>query len=403
MADPKEDEIKDLLEELDLYEFILKDQKTTTPDDVEAIGETRDTIKKLQARVAGLLGNVAPNSPPLNSDPAPQPSTPDFSRVTSATSPRPEKQLPVPNPYWPSSAPSPFGFQPSAHAGPSLPPISSFNSGEGSRKRPREGSLGSLGSHQPSKKAIVDSSRSRIQEIETKLIQQLERNRRQYANMRSTEGVRDTARLEGISEEQVLHEINEEELENEKMIRSMIQTEKDEEYARMIQAQDEEEVQPLPHPSFAIPDRTLPRPPSLPVPTYQPYGNDYRSNYQEILDSDDDIQEITPESFNSVQGYPPRPPSYLPTQAHSYQAPYMSPHKGMPSMPGMYPALAAQYPYIPQGYSPASSAMQLGMAGPLSHLSPRRLPWMQGQHPETKAFDLIREQQDLEEDAIDFE
>jgi hypothetical protein len=28
---------------------------------------------------------------------------------------------------------------------------------------------------------------------------------------------------------------------------------------------------------------------------------------------------------------------------------------------------------------------------------------MQNQHLETKAFDLIREQQDLEEDAIDFE
>lgn len=76
-------------------------------------------------------------------------------------------------------------------------------------------------------------------------------------------------------------------------------------------------------------------------------------------------------------------------------------------MPGMYPNLGARYPYMPQGYlpagySPASSAMQLGM-GSLSHMSPRRLPWMQGQHLETKAFDLIREQQDLEEDAVDFE
>ncbi|KAJ5998393.1 hypothetical protein N7451_006203 [Penicillium sp. IBT 35674x] len=400
MADPKEDEIKDLLEELDLYEFILTDQQTSTPDDVEAIGETRDTIKKLQGRLAGLLGNVAPSSPPPHSHPAPQPTSPELSRVTSTTPPRPENHLPVSNPHWPSSAPSPFGFQPSAHAGPSLPPISSFSPGEGSRKRPREGSFGSLGSQQPSKKAIMDKSRNRIQEIDAKLRVQLERNRRQYANMRSIEEVRETARIEGVSEEQVLHEINEEERENEMTIRSMIQMEKDEEYARMIQAQDDEEVQPLPHPSFAIPDRTLPRLPSFPAPKHQAYGNNYRSPQLEILDSDDDLQEITPESFNSVQGYPPRPPSYLPAPGHAYQAPYLSPHKGMP---GMYPDLAARYPYMPQGYSPASSAMPLGMGNPLSHMSPRRLPWMQGQHLETKAFDLIREQQDLEEDAIDFE
>ncbi|KAJ6114365.1 hypothetical protein N7486_000143, partial [Penicillium sp. IBT 16267x] len=399
MAGSKENEIKDLLDDLDLHEFILTDQEANTPDDVEAIAETRGIIKKMQATLANLLGTVAPSSPPRGSHPAPQPATPELSRVASHTPPRPEQPLPFPSQHWPSSAPSPFGFQPSAHPGPSLPPISLLNPGEGSRKRQREGSLGSLGSHQPSKKATVDNPRNRIQEIEAKLLKQLEANRRHYANLRTTEEVRNTARLEGISEEQVLHEVIEEELENEKIIRSVIQTEKDEEYARMIQAQDDEEVQPLPHPSFAIPDRTLPRPPSLPVPTYQAHGNHYRSPHPEIIDSDDDLEEITSESFKSAPGYPPRPPSYLPAPAHSYQTPYLSPHK---AMPGILPAMAAQYPYMPQGYSPASSAMRMGM-DPLSHISPRRLPWMQSQHPEMKAFDLIREQQDLEDDAIDFE
>ncbi|KAJ5639083.1 uncharacterized protein N7484_006945 [Penicillium longicatenatum] len=399
MADPKEDEIKDILEDVDLHQFILNDQLENTPDDVEAIAETRDTLKKLQATLSGLLGEVAPSSPPPGGHSATQPATPEFSQVTSHTPPRSEKPLSVPSSYWPSSAPSPFGFQPSAHPGPSLPPISSFNSGEGSRKRPREGSLGSLGSQQPSKKAIVDNSRNRIQAIEAKLIRDLEANRQRYANMRTTEEIRNAARHEGISEEQFLHESIEEELENEKIIRSISQTEKDEEYARMIQAQDDEEVQPLSHPSFAIPDRTLPRPPSLPLPPYRTYGNDYRSPHTEIVDSDEDIQEITPEYFNSVQGYPPRPPSHLPAQAHPYQIPYLSPHKGFPGMP---PAMPGRYPQMPHGYLPASAAMQMGM-GPLSHMSPRRLPWMQNPHLETKAFDLIREQQDLEEDAIDFE
>ncbi|KAJ5769552.1 hypothetical protein N7520_004111 [Penicillium odoratum] len=425
MADSSAKEIDDIVEEVELYQFILDDQKATTPDDHVAISETLETINKLQARLASLLGTVAPTSPPHSSPPEPQ--IEDLSRATPQTPTRAKQLLPVPGQYWPSSAPSPFSFQSNSHAGPSLPPISSLNSGESSRKRPREGSIGSLGPSQSSKRAIVSKSQNRMQEIEAKLLEELETSRREFAKKREREEVRKAARWEGISEEQVLHELNEEECENEKLIRDMNQIEKDGEFARMLQAggddYEEDQPHPQPHPSYNIPDRTLPHPTSLLSPSLK-YENEYRSPRPEILDSDDDLQEITPESFLSARGHTlQQPSSYLPRQSSAYPTSFTSPQAkpvmpGMPSMGGMHPAIAARYAmpngkYLPYGYSPASamstgqSPMYMGQPpmymGLPSLSSPRRLPWISSQHPEMSAFDLVREQQDMEEDTIDFE
>ncbi|KAJ5930188.1 hypothetical protein N7466_005681 [Penicillium verhagenii] len=407
-------EIQDIVDEVEFQNFILDDQKQNTPDDHVAISETRQRIQEMQAQLNKLLGNIAPSSPPHDHHSNPQhehtqPTPEPPSQMTSQTTPtRPEQPFSTSSQYWPSSAPSPFGFQQNGYIAPSLPPISSFSPGGGSRKRPREGSIGSLGSQQPSKKALVSNSQSRLHAIDMKMDQEMEKLHNKYRALKTREKVRETARFEGVSEEQVLQELEEEEFEAEKSLRSMNQMEKDEEFARLIQAQDNEfeEVQPhlQPYPRFNIPDRTLPRPSSLPVSKFKQPGNNYRSPRPECGDSDDDLEEITPDSFRSTQPpgmYPlPLPSSYLPPQINPYgTTPYMQAYKGMsPTSAARFRPPGTGYP-LP-GWPSASSAMGMG---PSPLMPPRRLPWMQSQHPEMKAFDLVREQQDMEEDAIDFE
>ncbi|KAJ5273003.1 hypothetical protein N7478_008128 [Penicillium angulare] len=437
-----EQTVKILCDDVDFYNFILEDQQTSAPDDHDAISETRDHIKRLQAEIGKLLGNVALNSPQPSAPATPQ-RLPQQPTATPPVLTREPQSMPshtpnrigdpssTPGTYWPSSAPSPFLNHPNApiqpyyapHGHPMLPhpsgqayypgPSSSKNrlpafSANGSRKRTREDSNNLQNPRQPSKKATINSSQRRVEELEVKLDMQLEENRRTYAIMRDPEEVKKSARLEGLSEEQVLLDIAEEEAENAKCIRTFIQAEKDEEYARIIQAQDDEytESYPSTHPSFNIPDRThYPHP----VVKQEPYLNpktDYRNPNPIYLDSDDDIEEITPDTFFSGgRGSLPWPSQSIPNKGGLYPSQPLLPMPG--SFPGMPPSMGMTNPHM--GWNP----MKLGPPAPSSLPYPsqllgstpsRRLPWMPGQqHPEMKAFDLVREQQDMEEDTIDFE
>lgn len=404
MATDNENKINDLLEDLELQKFIHDDLVETRSHDIEAITEALDMIRKLETEVAQLLGQEAPVAPTPYA-PAPAPAagaTPGSSRQPTPSIPQPHRPSNIPKSsfhppaqglrtdplstaYWPSSAPSPFAAlsQRQPEFSLSVPP-------DGSRKRPRQDSGGSQAQPQSSKRAVLDRSRSRMAEIDAELETQLVENKDMYDDLQDPESVRITALAEGISEDQVRENIEKEREETERLIREEFQMERDEELARMLQAQEEPSederdftpqqpfnrlpaldprqmcsLQPPfnsrtvfdPRPTFRLPDRTYYSPPppgTFSLPPFDFSHSPPRPFSFNPAANDDDLQEITPDYFHSRVGAPPRfgpPPRFE-----------------------------------------------------LPRMIPRTLPWMSDlRDPNTmgKAMDLVREQVDLDVDEDD--
>lgn len=312
---------------------------------------------------------------------------------------------PTSAPYWPSSAPSPFVAEPSQRHEPSIPLPSVALVSEGSRKRARHDSTSLPTQPQPTKRAAMSQSMSRMAKIEEQLQEQLEENRRLYAEMKDPESIRLTASLEGVTEAQAMEDMAKEQEESERAIRTSYQMTKDEEFARMLQAQDEpsEEERDLNPPSRSnLPERTVLDPPALPpylplsrtptsgpsfAPSHDPlFADQFYPNRFPPLPAfpsvgDDDIQEISADRFHSR------------STAYSFGAQPVLPK--LPNSPwqGDLPML----PGMPPGSFPGA------YLDPSSNIPPRALPWMRDTKFDVKALDLVREQQDLDDDEIDFE
>lgn len=256
-----------ILEELDLHKFLYDDLVQTRPYDTIGITESLETIKNLEGKLAELLGDAPPTAPQASaSSVAPEqnsvaissqgvanethstasspqdvtPSWQDGSRPALSQRPlesSPRADLfrdPAPAPHWPSSAPSPFVVssrnQPQHNL--PIPP-------EGSRKRPRQDSRGTLAQPQSSKRTAVSKSKSRMQDIEARMNSQLAIYREIYEDMRRPENIRQTALDENITEDQARNQVDQDEQEMEQLIKSEFQLERDGELARMLQAQEE--------------------------------------------------------------------------------------------------------------------------------------------------------------------
>jgi len=438
-----EDEVKDLLEDLDLQTLIHEDLRENRPDDTFAIAEAAERITDLETQIARLLGQeappaVAPRTAPVSR--ADTPATP-AAAVTTDVSPRrhdPSYNLaasplrstsrdriaePLSTSHWPSSALSPFiapSNQPRLH----LPnPVNTTG------KRPRQDSLDSLTPAQTSKRAVLANSRSRMAEIDESLEAQLAQNRQLYEDLLGDVNVQFTANTENISEEQAREKIRKDREESEREIRQQFQLERDGELARLLQAQqfessdDERDFDrhPTPNPlrhftpsSTLSPGRTLPRPlynlpdrthsngsanvfPNLPRLMnhnnrngFDYNGFDFSSNPPQPMPwgvpdiptngFDDDLQEITPDSFHSRVG---GPPPFGPPAMHG-----RTPPRGPLAMPGRI------LPWMPE---PDPRLREIYMRDPYM-----RDPYMRDPNGLEKAMDLVRDQMELDVDDEDF-
>ncbi|KAJ5733585.1 hypothetical protein N7493_002371 [Penicillium malachiteum] len=415
-----------LLEDLDIHNMILDSHG---PEDYEAIAETKKTILNLQTLINMSLRSKgdSPRNEPVSAPPQESP------QVANRMPGLPSSDTA----FWSSSAPSPFAVlhqqsqnQQSRHIDhPSSQWIESPGStgkaqtswsqapfqtpGQSSRKRGREDSINSLNTPQLSKRTAVDASK----DIAARLERGLNDIRKQFAALRQPDQVKRNAAREGISESEYLEEIAADEKENERSLRYSLQAEKDADFARTLQAGDE--VQYAPQPTFDLPERPQPSTST----SMQPYRS-YRSPVPEYTgDSEDDIEEITPESFlSSAHTLPapsPRAPAPLPLSQRPYPFAYHSASQSTPhwhsaainpstGLPGLLrdSSLSPQKPgMMPQGFGRPLPAHL-----PLMNMSPgRHLPWMQmpsplpSSSPDIRAFDLVREQNDMEADNIDFQ
>lgn len=424
MAFNKENEIKDLLEDLDLYKFIYDDLVNNQPDDCVAIAEALDKVKSLESKVGELLGQAAPTdgqttSSTLSPEPPAAPrqgATPASSQTTSSstqqsrdtlapsrgegpsvdpparTTARPLREDPHTDPasipYWPSHAPSPFAA-PSTGGSRYPQPMPS----EQSRKRPRQDSWGALTQPQSSKRTVLSKSMSRMQEIDAEMEQQLAQNREMYHEMKDPDSVRISALAEGITEDQVRRNIDKERDEMEHLIRDQFQLERDGELARMLQAQEESSgEEPVsdsrpsfsPHPSFS------PRPVLEPQPTFS-------------------LPDRTQFSPPSASQFNPPYAQYIPGPLLPRFTQPLEPVKlsSRPMYP-IYPAVGDDdIREIPPSYfnSRLGGPPQFGPPPIPPPMPSRPLPWLQdslGGESLEKATELVREQMELDMDEDDF-
>ncbi|KAJ5679845.1 hypothetical protein N7462_008089 [Penicillium macrosclerotiorum] len=385
MDSSTEDQIKSLLDEVETQKWILEDLMQSRPEDTHSAEETKLQIEQLESEVNRLLGAgpsvTSPNAPPqvsspsfrLNGDPDALPVVPPSLQPTPHGGAQANSMITAP--YWPSSAPSPFEFSLNRHF---------ENSSEASRKRQRQDSNSSSTLLQSSKRSALAKSKARLDEIDEELERQLAEYRQVCDEMRDPENLQAIASTKGITIAQALEELDKEEKEEEEAIRISIQMDRDEELARMLEAEENasDSDDPFsPARVFDIPDRTLTgsspydtMPRRYPVPTqfdYPTMPGAYHGSMKLAhhgreshlsLDSDDDIQEISRDHFQSR--FP----------GHS--------HSGPDSF-----GRGFGRPFIPPS------------------LTGRTLPWMQNL-PETKAMDLIRENElglDDDEDIVRYE
>lgn len=419
MSQSKEDQVKGLLEDIDVQKFIYDDLVTTRPGDSESIAETLQQIKTMEDQVARLLGQTPANTSAASSNPStasasvvpsasatpPVPATP-WALGASYLPPVPPQMSPrlplrtatiPPDPmstsYWPSSAPSPFA---APHYG-AAPYMGVFPAD--TRKRARQDSGSGARHGQSSKRTAMERSVDRLAKIKEDLRIKLADNESIYEAMRTPESLRYTAETEGISEAEALSNVNEEQADSERTIRTLAQMEEDEEFARRLQAEDEpsdQEGNTIPRlPMQPIVDHIRPfhfdaEPPPVdirpkPEPGLRsPMPGSFQS--RSLSDSDSDIEEISADFYHAQSGgLPVRMPSrILPTPAQYIGAA----HRHMP-MPMPMPMPRAPIP----GQSSTMPGYPLG----------RTLPWADNRHHEARAFDLVREQQDLDDDEINFE
>lgn len=416
MSLSKEDQIKGLLEDIDVHKFIHDDLVTTRPGDSESIAETLQQIKLMENQVARLLGQTPTNSSAASSEP----STANTSAVPSASAtppgpasswtprhmPMPPALLqmpprlplrtaiipndPVSTQYWPSSAPSPFAASPRYEPRPPVPTVSMDN-----RKRGRQDSGSSAHHAQPPKRTATERSDDRVRKIREKLRVRLAENQDVYDAMRTPESVEYTASIDGISEAEALRNIDEEQADSERNIRTLAQMEEDEELARLLQAEEEPSdygrnsipqppTQPHVNPTrpfhFGAEPSALDIRPKLEPGLHTPMRGSLPSHHPS--DSDSDLEEISADFYHSNFGG-------LPVRMPSRMLPPPSQFITMPGGPMPMPRAPVPLPGQPStmpGYPP------LG----------RTLPW-ENHHHESRAFDLVREQQELDDDEVDFE
>lgn len=419
MNGSKEDKVKDLLEDLDLQKLIYDDLLERRPGETEESAEVLETIRQLESQIAELLADAAPSASPRPAAPVtppqerpaqPPPAPTNARPVQPAAAPPagPPRVFPSngpnlaandvpPAPYWPSSAPSPFAAPVSQCPGPSG--LSTWLPPEASRKRPRHDSHSSPIQKGPSKKTF-SRPEPRLSDMEAELQARLAENKALFEELRESDTLAFTAVAEGISESEVLAGIQRDQDESERIIRAEFQMEKDAEFARMLQAQEdyseEDSREPIAQPSFNLPDRTLPSQ-TIAQPSFKPPGRTQAA--QTVAQPWPNLPGHAPpaQMTSSYPGHPGRTPpapmlpqpwlnttgSTQPMQIKS-EPPYNTVELSRPFYGGWDNDLQEIPAHI---FNPA-------YGGPPA--APRPLPWMKDSStgPMLKAFDLIREQED---------
>lgn len=420
----QEDQIKDLLEDLDTYRYIYDDLLATRGECEEA-AELRDTISEMEVKVATLLGDAVPTS---QSATTPQVPSPTPAVAPAPTTPRMPSGaftgipgVPLASPHWPSAAPSPFVAKSRLPAQSSDSPNPPFPDISRKRARPVSGLSPTLqGSSKRSALGQIDSRRSKLEQIDADKETRISENNRLYREWMDA----------AANDPDAVQELRQERNEQARLIETEYQMERDAELARALQA-DEDFIQLPQIPqkkrnSWDLPDRTQEvkaEPGSNPTwarPSYPPIAP---------FSSDDDIEIITADSFNARTGkqpthqpnHQPNPFSYpkLPAITQSYsKLPYPSqlsyssqmPYPSQLSNPSQfsYPSQRPEPPLPHPFQLPRPSQIPSSPSMP----SPRVLPWM-GKSPLSaapnpyekfeKAFDLVRDQQDIWDDEIEVE
>ncbi|CDM37763.1 hypothetical protein DTO013E5_6295 [Penicillium roqueforti] len=436
----QEDKIKDLLEDLDTYRYIYDDLLATRGPCAEA-DELRDTIKNMEVQVATLLGDPVPTS---QAAPTPQVTSPTPPVRTPAATPRKASNTftGIPgdsfaSPHWPSAAPSPFA----AGSGQSiLLPASSMiqPSPDNSRKRQRPLSQVSP-TIQGSSKRIAPSQpkshRSKLDEIDAAQEARLAENQRLYKHWIDAAG----------DDADEINELREECEEQAKLIETEFQMERDAELARALQADEDHSQLPRSNEchTWNIPDRSQPvkleHLSSNPNRAPQAYAPIAPFNKLNPFNSDDDLQEITADSFKDRSGKQPARPSssypHLPSLPSQYsKSPYTSqglypsrmPYPSELTYPSQLPypselTYPSQMSYPSQLPYPSQLAYPSQLSNPsmpysTSAAASRNLPWSH-EHPYAtmpgtfekydkfdkfdKAFDLVRNQSEIFDDDAD--
>ncbi|KAJ5989844.1 hypothetical protein N7522_010051 [Penicillium canescens] len=394
----QEDKIKDLLEDIDLHKFLYEDLLASRGDG-ESAAEMMSTIKSLESQVARLLGTVPEEPAPTQPASSHTPPTPAPEPARMPSDPVPRRPGDFVSTHHRPSVSSTFSpssqqgmLQSSSMSPPGSPPP------EGSRKRPRPLSSSSPTLPGPSKRTVFpkpNSHRSKLDDLIAFQERMLADNRLFFEELMEPEALEEESRMQGKPVADVLREFQEELEDSQRDMKKEFQMARDAEMARMLQAQENHYQPLLPstqnQPSWNLPDRSQPTKLKMEAPT-NPYDSPPRvpGSYPSI-GSDDDLQEITADSFNTRAGAPPfRRSGFLNTLDNLHAA---------------YPP----NPFLAQNYSrPAYPFQSHNSQSPYAQLPPRSLPWVdgsrypsQGVGPYDKAFDLVRNQEEMFDDEFD--
>lgn len=456
MATDKQAKLNELIEDLELRQFILDDLKASQPNDSASIAEAQAEVDAYQAKIANLLGEDTPAAPqpaaPASaSRPDPlavsrQPDTtfphsaaPSSSQIVESGPPasvRPEmpslnppnhtvapvvrqdpRADPASTPYWPSSAPSPFAASSSQQPKypPPIPP-------EGSRKRQRQDSGGALAQPQSSKRTIVKNSESRMKNIDAMLERELAETRKMYEELRQPDNLRCAAITQGISEDRLRHNLEEEEAEMEREIRKEFRVKQDAELARMLQAVDEPSEDE--HDLDVLPSLFNPPPPAYNIPPVARPISTPGSNPQLLstFNRPPPVDSRSPISLPDRTHYQIPPPGRLPYMSgnplQQSSSPFVDPYgrvKREDEIRRQPLSVLPSFPNLTNGdddlqeISPAYFNSRFG--GPPRFGPPpmpsRPLPWMHDPwagdtDAVAKAMELVREQveQDMDDDDL---
>lgn len=297
----QEKELAGLLEGLERERVNLARAEKKS-DAQEEIRDARQKIAIYETRIDLLL-----------EDGTPKDDAPDNLQVPKGPESKGQQHsLSPPVDYWPSTNTSPFTVNTTNDGNSkSLSNIGQASSaglsGDFTRKRSREGSTGDSPA-QPSKKAApANPMKQRHQNLDKLLEERLEKNREMFASMRVPAEVTKCAKMEGLSEEEYLEELAQDEEESARSIRWDIQIEKDQDLARMLQHNDDDELDDSPfalpyraQPGPSMPSTPLNRPPQpQPLPLQTPSWRDPKTEH----DSDSDVQEIPRALPTPSRGY----------------------------------------------------------------------------------------------------
>lgn len=416
MASPvdksKEDQIKDLLEEIDLHKFI-RDDTLASMGECEQLREIKETLRSKEVQLAELLGDPIP-PPEAAITPPMATHTPPTVTPTPAAPPMPPSGFAgfATGPHWSSAGPSPFATASRSPAvmqsSPALPPLDDYRK----RSRPISGSSPPMQS--PAKRSVPSqptSRRSKLDEIDARQNREIEDNKNQYGNLINT----------ALNDEEI-RDLVEERDSIEKDIISAFQLERDAELARALQ-REEDSVQ-LPtnssqYPSWNMPHRTqaIKSEPGLNgfrgPPPYTPILPSSQINGY-TLSSDDGFEEISADSFNSRMGrsgmgkQPALGNPYLPSSSSPYAQPsYLS---NPSNFPNYTVPTSRNLPWSKSPHNPAAPGAMY-ITGPKPGSMPGAFPGMYDPYGRAgkyespdkfdTAFDLVREQQEIFDDDVD--